>query len=74
MAGTPGDRSVGMKVANPHKEWHARGMPTSADDLFTKVRAQTLRHRAQHGCVTYPFLVGAIVGVIAAAVAPMRVL
>jgi predicted O-methyltransferase YrrM len=50
------------------------GMPTSADDPFAKVRAQTLRHRAQHGCGTYPFDGGAILGVIAAAVAPRRVL
>jgi predicted O-methyltransferase YrrM len=49
-------------------------MPKPDNDLFTKVRAQTLRHRAQHGCGTYPFEDGAILGVIAAAVAPKRVL
>jgi predicted O-methyltransferase YrrM len=43
-------------------------------DPFAEVRAQTLRHRAQHGCGTYPFEDGAILGVIAAAVEPKRVL
>jgi predicted O-methyltransferase YrrM len=43
-------------------------------DPFAQVRSQTLRHRAQHGCGTYPFEDGAILGVIAAAVAPERVL
>lgn len=43
-------------------------------DPFAVVRKQTLRHRAQHGCGTYPFEDGAILGVIAAAVAPKRVL
>jgi predicted O-methyltransferase YrrM len=43
-------------------------------DPFAEVRTQTLRHRAQHGCGTYPFEDGAILGVIAAAVAPRRVL
>ena len=43
-------------------------------DPFAQVRSQTLRHRAQHGCGTYPFEDGAILGVIAAAVAPARVL
>jgi predicted O-methyltransferase YrrM len=43
-------------------------------DPFAEVRTQTLRHRAQHGCGTYPFEDGAILGVIAAAVAPARVL
>jgi predicted O-methyltransferase YrrM len=43
-------------------------------DPFAEVRTQTLRHRAQHGCGTYPFEDGAILGVIAAAVAPKRVL
>jgi predicted O-methyltransferase YrrM len=43
-------------------------------DPFAQVRSQTLRHRAQHGCGTYPFEDGAILGVIAAAVAPRRVL
>jgi predicted O-methyltransferase YrrM len=43
-------------------------------DPFAAVRTQTLRHRAQHGCGTYPFEDGAILGVIAAAVAPRRVL
>jgi predicted O-methyltransferase YrrM len=45
-----------------------------ATDPFAEVRTQTLRHRAQHGCGTYPFDDGAILGVIAAAVAPKRVL
>jgi predicted O-methyltransferase YrrM len=43
-------------------------------DPFAAVRTQTLRHRAQHGCGTYPFEDGAILGVIAAAAAPRRVL
>jgi predicted O-methyltransferase YrrM len=43
-------------------------------DPFAQVRSQTLRHRAQHGCGTYPFEDGAILGVIAAAIAPERVL
>ena len=43
-------------------------------DPFVQVRSQTLRHRAQHGCGTYPFEDGAILGVIAAAIAPERVL
>jgi predicted O-methyltransferase YrrM len=43
-------------------------------DPFAVVRKQTLRHRTQHGCGTYPFEDGAILGVIAAAVAPERVL
>jgi predicted O-methyltransferase YrrM len=43
-------------------------------DPFARVRRETLRHRAQHGCGTYPFEDGAILGVIAAAVAPERVL
>ena len=46
---------------------------TSADP-YAEVRTQTLRHRAQHGCGAYPFDDGAILGVIAAAVAPKRVL
>jgi predicted O-methyltransferase YrrM len=49
-------------------------MPKTSSDPFTEVRAQTLRHRAQHGCGAYPFDDGAILGVIAAAVAPGRVL
>jgi predicted O-methyltransferase YrrM len=61
-------------VANPSKDWHDRRMPKPDNDPFTKVRAQTLRHRAQHGCGTYPFEDGAILGVIAASVAPKRVL
>ena len=43
-------------------------------DPFAQVRSQTLRHRTQHGCGTYPFEDGTILGVIAAAVAPGRVL
>jgi predicted O-methyltransferase YrrM len=43
-------------------------------DPFAAVRTQTVRHRAQHGCGTYPFEDGAILGVIAAAVAAKRVL
>src|SRR5215467_5823973 len=43
-------------------------------DPFAEVRTQTLRHRAQHGCGAYPFEDGAILGVIAAAVAVKRVL
>ena len=43
-------------------------------DPFAEVRTQTLRHRAQHGCGAYPFEDGAILGVIAAAVAAKRVL
>lgn len=43
-------------------------------DPFAQVRSQTLRHRAQHGCGTYPFEDGAILGVVAAAIAPERVL
>jgi tRNA G37 N-methylase Trm5 len=42
-------------------------------DPFAQVRSQTLRHRAQHGCGTYPFEDGAILGVVAAAVAPEHV-
>jgi predicted O-methyltransferase YrrM len=50
-------------------------MPTKRPrDPFAEVRTQTLRHRAQHGCGTYPFEDGAILGVIAAAVGPRRVL
>jgi predicted O-methyltransferase YrrM len=48
--------------------------PKKSGDPFAQVRSQTLRHRAQHGCGTYPFEDGAILGVIAAAVAPERVL
>src|SRR5262245_44233167 len=43
-------------------------------DPFGEVRAQTLRHRAQHGCGAYPFADGSVLGVIAAAVAAKRVL
>jgi predicted O-methyltransferase YrrM len=43
-------------------------------DPFAQVRRETLRHRTQHDCGTYPFEDGAILGVIAAAVAPERVL
>jgi predicted O-methyltransferase YrrM len=43
-------------------------------DPFAAVRAQTLRHRTQHGCGAYPFEDGAILGVIAAAMVPKRVL
>jgi predicted O-methyltransferase YrrM len=43
-------------------------------DPFAELRAQTLRHRAQHRCGTYPSEHGALLGVIAAAVAPKRVL
>jgi predicted O-methyltransferase YrrM len=49
-------------------------MQEPGSDPFAKVRTQTLRHRAQHGCGTYPFDDGAILGVIAAAVAPKRIL
>jgi hypothetical protein len=37
-------------------------MPKTSSDPFTEVRAQTLRHRAQHGCGAYPFDDGAILG------------
>jgi len=43
-------------------------------DRFAEVRAQTLRHRAEHGCGTYPFDDGAILGVIAGAAGARRVL
>jgi predicted O-methyltransferase YrrM len=43
-------------------------------DPFAEVRTRTLRHRAQHGCGAYPFEDGAVLGVIAAAVAAKRVL
>jgi hypothetical protein len=43
-------------------------------DPFAQVRTQTLRHRTQHGCGTYPFEDGTILGVIAAAVGTGRVL
>jgi len=49
-------------------------MPAKSSDPFAEVRTQTLRHRAQHGCGAYPFEDGAILGVIAAAVAARRVL
>jgi predicted O-methyltransferase YrrM len=45
-----------------------------SSDRFAAVRAETDRHRAQHGCGAYPFDDGAILGVIAAAVRPQRIL
>src|SRR5262249_37155575 len=52
----------------------ARMPAKKSPDPFGEVRAQTLRHRAQHGCGAYPFADGSILGVIAAAVAAKRVL
>src|SRR5215470_15849056 len=52
----------------------ARMPAKKSPDPFGEVRAQTLLHRAQHGCGAYPFEDGAILGVIAAAVAAKRVL
>src|SRR5262245_14108719 len=59
------DPSPAGRDSMPAKKW---------PDLFGEVRAQTLRHRAQHGCGAYPFADGSILGVIAAAVAAKRVL
>lgn len=43
-------------------------------DRFGAILAQTNSHRAHHGCSAWPFDDGALVGVIAAAVRPKRIL
>ena len=43
-------------------------------DPFAAVREATLKHRAQHGCGTYPYDNGALLGVLAAAANARRVL
>lgn len=43
-------------------------------DPFAEVRTQTLRHRAQHGCGTYPYDNGPLLGVLAAAANAIRIL
>src|SRR5262245_18682054 len=49
-------------------------MRATSNDPFAEVRRQTVRHRARHGCGAYPFEEGAILGVVAGAVAATRVL
>src|SRR5712692_10585633 len=45
-----------------------------AVDPFAKVRAATLAHRAEHGCGTWPYGNGALLGVLAAAADAKRIL
>ena len=45
-----------------------------SSDRFGSVQEQTNIHRAQHGCGAYPFDDGQLLGVIAAAVRPQRIL
>src|ERR1700748_1672725 len=52
----------------------ARMGAKKSPDPFAEVRTQTLLHRAQHGGDAYLFEDGAILGVVAAAVAAKRVL
>src|SRR5262249_57377014 len=61
-------------VILPHRRGIARTPAKKSPDPCGEVRAQTLRHRARHGCGAYPSEDGAILGVIAAAVAAKRVL
>jgi hypothetical protein len=49
-------------------------MRATSSDPFAEVRRQTVRHRSRHGCGAYPFEDGAILGVVAGAVAATRVL
>lgn len=48
-------------------------MPNPTDP-FAPVRAATNRHRASHGCSTYPFDDGRLLGVVAAATQARRIL
>ncbi|MPZ59172.1 MAG: methyltransferase domain-containing protein [Rhizobiales bacterium] len=43
-------------------------------DRFAAILAQTNSHRARHGCGAYPFDDGSLLGVVAAAVRPKRIL
>ena len=47
---------------------------SKAPDRFGAILAQTNSHRARHGCSAWPFDDGALLGVIAAAVRPKRIL
>jgi predicted O-methyltransferase YrrM len=46
----------------------------TAADPFAAIRAGTDAHRARHGCRTYPFSEGPLLGVIAAAAGARRIL
>jgi predicted O-methyltransferase YrrM len=43
-------------------------------DPFARIRAETDRHRAAHGCGAYPFENGLLLSIIAAAAGPARLL
>jgi predicted O-methyltransferase YrrM len=47
--------------------------PSEAADPFAAIRAGTDAHRARHGCRTYPFSEGPLLGVIAAASGARRI-
>jgi predicted O-methyltransferase YrrM len=49
-------------------------MPKRPADPFADIRKATDRHRASHGCGSYPYGNGPLLGTIAAAVAAKRVL
>jgi predicted O-methyltransferase YrrM len=45
-----------------------------SNDPFAKVRATTLAHRAKHGCGTWPYENGPLLGTLAAAIGARRIL
>lgn len=47
--------------------------PSDAADPFAAIRAGTDAHRARHGCRTYPFSEGPLLGVIAGAAGARRI-
>jgi predicted O-methyltransferase YrrM len=49
-------------------------MKKALADPFADVRQATNQHRARHGCSTYPYTHGALLGVLAAAVQARRIL
>lgn len=49
-------------------------MPKRPADPFAEVRKATDRHRARHGCGSYPYGNGPLLGAIAAAIAARRIL
>jgi predicted O-methyltransferase YrrM len=49
-------------------------MKKSLADPFAEVRKATIEHRARHGCGTYPYKHGPLLGVLAAAMQARRIL
>jgi predicted O-methyltransferase YrrM len=49
-------------------------MPHEIPDPFADIRAATIAHRAQHGCRTYPYGNGPLLGALAAATNARRIL